>query len=155
MLLLSLGQFASAQAPKVKIPPASVVYEDGVKTELVGVIDVDLQREVITVSLFSDICNQIFSRGGISCMAAADLVERFEVPLVMVRTSCGSTIYEGAENNLTVDGNLTQITVADHSTRICKDIRSAKVETAINVVYGWNAGQKTYRLLSNSHLSKN
>ncbi len=141
-------QVTLADVSMVAIKPAKTVFKDGVKTDLVGTINIDMANEKITVSLFNDICGQLFPSGHIGCMAAAILVEQFEVPLLNVEDSCGSKVYSGEMNKLPVDGNRTYITVIDNTQRRCKDLRPATVETTVSVTYGWNAGSVKYLLHS-------
>ncbi len=148
-LFLSSLVFANVPANPV-LAPASVVIKDGVKTEYVATINVDLEEKSIKVQIWNDMCHSIIplSPGAITCMAMPNLIVGFKVPITMIRSSCGSTIYAGSLNQMAVDGPLTNIAIQDNSTRTCRDLRPGKVETKIEVTNAWNGAKTQYFMLS-------
>lgn len=143
-------QISSVSMAQAQGHSASIVFQDGSKTTWKGHVDVNLEMATITVSIWDKICPEPIP-GELSCLSLPELIGKFEVPLKFQGSDCGSVIYEGLIDKRMVDGNMVQITVKDNTNRKCRDMRDAQVEATVKVIYGWNAGETSFYLLSNPY----
>ncbi len=148
--LLVVFYSAVTLAKNPVIGPA-IVYQSGVRTELVAQINVDLDAKVIEVKTWRDICGTMLPAkpGTVHCMAMPVPSRTYTVLLTSVGSSCGSAVYSGLEDKTMVDGARIEITVQDNSTRTCRDIRNATVESNITVYSPWTNQTETLILLTN------
>lgn len=66
------------------------------------------------------------------CALMIPIQYTFTAQLINKTTSCGSLIYQAITDQTMVDGNRTEITVADHASRLCKDVRPFMTEITVN-----------------------
>ena len=62
------------------------------------------------------------------CPAVMPQNFEFMANIVSTSLSCGSVYYQAVEDNTIADGTRIEITVADHSRRLCKDLVPFKTE---------------------------
>ncbi len=135
---LTLGGLLSfAQVQNPTLAPAERVFKNSELTNLVATLNVDLAKEKISVLIYEDNCHTIIPTADLlSCLSMPSLIDSFEVKLTSVRTEyCGSTIYEGSEDKMPVDGAKIVVRIQDNSSRLCEDIRPALIETEVNETY--------------------
>ncbi|MGE0633588.1 MAG: hypothetical protein AB7O96_14340 [Pseudobdellovibrionaceae bacterium] len=126
-LVIALFVAAPAFARSMR-PSVDFMYSDvkigGKLTNHIALAKVDFLQYTIEIQILNDPCGQYAPAevGVIRCMAAAQLVYEFTVPLQKSEKSCGSVYYSGTSDMMPVDGPKTEIVVADHSERMCTDL---------------------------------
>jgi hypothetical protein len=121
---------------------------NGESTALVGRVTVDYRQHQIRLELFRDPCGELTARPDeIRCLALAMRVQTLEVPLERSYLSCGSEVYSGQKDRTPMDGLRTEITVTDHSTRICKDIVPSLLIVEATSFNPWNQETTEYVLM--------
>lgn len=122
-LLISVSAQAHSLKPGFSLNLPKVI-ENGQKVDLAARATVDLADNKITIELYNDPCGQIGAKasGAITCMAMPHLVSVHTVAISDVSTTCGSVYYSGTDDQTPVDGLKVDITVADHSKRVCMDV---------------------------------
>lgn len=120
---------------------------DGQETGYTAVVNINFHTSKIKAEIFNDICNNLTAPVGvITCMAAPRLVTTIEAPITEKGTSCGSTIYKAFRDDAPRDGLRVDIHVADHSTRMCKDLVASAFEVKATVFNPWNQKATEYYL---------
>lgn len=71
------------------------------------------------------------------CLAVMPRYLELAANIVDTGTSCGSIYYHAIDDKTLVDGTRIEITVIDHSSRVCRDIISFKTEVKMQES-GWN-----------------
>lgn len=122
-LALLVGFQAEARSIQISVSHVLPVVEiNKKKTDLVGVVNVDLMKETITLSLYQDPCGSLTAEPGtIHCMAVAVLKQSFVAPLQKRQSqSCNTAVYAGKEDRRPVDGPLVAIQLVDNSYNTCE-----------------------------------
>jgi hypothetical protein len=129
LLALAIALFTSfsAQARSieaVRTETLQVVKVDGQDTRFVGRLTLSYVDQKMTLEIYDDVCGQFAPAqpGIMRCMAAARIVESFEVPMQKHDQSCGSVIFSGVRDLRPVDGARTEIRVTNNATRLCEDV---------------------------------
>ncbi len=149
---MKLFALASALAGIIICPPADArslqtqeshvlrhVMIDGQPTKHVGVLTINHAASTIKVDIMNDICGHYAKRepGTFTCLAMPVKVTTLEVPLEKREKSCGSLVLSGSEDNRIRDGFGTEITVMNHSGRICEDVRPFLIEVRATRFNPW------------------
>ncbi|MEK7356296.1 MAG: hypothetical protein AAB250_07590, partial [Bdellovibrionota bacterium] len=98
VLALLVGFQAQATSIQISVDHVlPIVTIDKKKTDLVGVVKVDLMKETITLGLYQDPCGSLTAEpGSIHCMAMPMLKQSFVVPLQKRQSqSCNTAVYAG------------------------------------------------------------
>lgn len=125
-LLLTLtfvGPLSEAK-PKLNTTFADLIYFDLDKNS--GLNDYHFENGFVKISNDEIIVHiaqkPIDCPPGAFCVQMMPITQEFKAKLINKTTSCGSLIYQAVADLTRVDGDRIEITVADHSSRVCEDV---------------------------------
>lgn len=142
-LLFSLGASAQVQI-------LSQVTIDGVsKPGHVAELKVDLVQNEIEISIYNDICGSFAppTPGMMRCLAMPMLVSTLHVPIQKTEVSCGSEIYSGMRDDTRADGLRQEVTVFDHTARLCDDLVPGLFVVQATSYNPWTNTESSYYLV--------
>lgn len=144
-LFLSLSAQAATYPLQQEI--LRTVEINGEKQDLVGELSLDFAQRTIEVNIYKDICGTFSAEPGkFVCLAMPQLVKKLSVPMEVSSTSCGSKVYSGIDDQTPRDGLRTEITVQDHESRLCKDLKRSDIEVNATELASQSRTETTYYL---------
>lgn len=119
----------TAQGTSISATPALTSKVD------FSVITVDYAKNEVVVELYNDICGSRLPLppGTFRCMAMPIVVNEYRAPIQSIGTDvCGATVIKASRDARPVDGALTEITVTDFSTLVCRYLPEAQTTVEIH-----------------------
>jgi len=121
---------AFAASPKsVHKYTLSKVYINGERTPgIVGLLEIDERAKLIKAEIYDDPCGKYLSGSDRpKCLAMPVLRHIIVVPYRDRLVSCGSLVYKAVEGISLASGARHELSVVDHSTRVCRDLVPSRV----------------------------
>lgn len=128
-LLISFSAVAATQE-SVQEYVLTKVSVDGEETPgIVGLLRINTQDKEIRLEIYDDPCGRYASSSAntAKCLAMPTLRHIITVPLKDQLVSCGSSIYSGVEDLTLSKGVRYELSVADHTFRICRDLVPSRI----------------------------
>ena len=129
-LLQSFFLFSTSPLLTSEIANGNVVSATPALTSKVdfATIIVDYERNNVEVQLFDDICGSMLpvDPNVIRCRAMPIMKYRFKAPIKSIENDvCGATVIKASLDQRPVDGALTEITLVDNRSLICRILTEA------------------------------
>lgn len=134
-LALILSGVATAHAnPAIQREVFTRVEANGQPTDLVVVVEMDLNRDVMVVQMYHDMCGH-FRRpvNGFRCEAMPKLYKVRAVPMARKYTYCGSLYFEGFQDRTAQDPERIEVKIENNRQRLCANYNPAVVIATIDL----------------------
>lgn len=128
-ILFSALAFA-ANPKSVQKYTLSKVFINGEQAHgVVGLLQIDERVKLIKAEIYDDPCGKYLADvpGRAKCLAMPELRHIIVVPYRNRIISCGSQVYKAVAGLSLASGARHELSVVDHSTRICRDLVPSRV----------------------------